>query len=422
MKFSTAVALVSAVAGVSAAPATRRFVRRDNSTSTAPYTYQNPAGFIFPTVIKIHDINTNLNTPDSETYTLRRGGAEKTTHLPGTMDPQQSSQPAPSLSLSRGTVANAPYTKRPPSPPYIHVPAVAPEGSIRIVPSYEGVDSENLTDADLSIITQNQVQIAHDNASTWRYEARRQAQPILDFLYLGPSYVAKDAGFLRDTGITMLIAARDSRMAEARLMSVDRNALALGITTEYVDVSGNQELIRAFPLVVKKINDHLLDVYRSQAVRTEGSARQAQSGEIAINQGSFRRGKVLMFCETGNDRSAAIAAAYIMSLFNMDLVRTLQFIGFQRFCVNFDEETKQWLRSYEDILRAKRMVARSAAAPPSLLTGVTLSTPVKRGIGETLEREDQRMESTQPTGLDMARYTDRPAFTPFMDGDAPMQL
>ena len=338
------------------------------------------------------------------------------------MEPPERSQTASPLPLSRGTVATAPYTKRPPSPPYIHVPTMTAEGSIRIVPSYEGVNSESLTHEDLCNITQNRVQIARETGASWKYEWRRLAQPILDFLYLGPSSVAKSPDFLKAAGITMLIAARDSRMAEARLMSVDRTAQALGIATEYVDVSGNQELIRAFPLVVRKINDHLLQVYRSQAVRARDGPQHAQSGEMAIDQGSFRQGKVLIFCETGNDRSAAIAAAYVMSVFNMDLVRTLQFISLQRFCVSFDEETKQWLRSYEDILKAKRMVAAHPAAPAPSDGGVTLSAPVKRGIGETVDREDHRMESAHPAGLDMARYADRPAFAPFADGDAPMQL
>jgi len=76
MKWATAVALVSAAAGATAAPATR-FVPRDNSTSAA--TYDHPSGFIFPRVIKNHDVNTNLNTLDYKTYTVRSGGTEKTT-------------------------------------------------------------------------------------------------------------------------------------------------------------------------------------------------------------------------------------------------------------------------------------------------------------------------------------------------------
>jgi len=365
--------------------------------------------------------------------------------------------------LARGTTANAPYVSRPPSPPYIHVPSINFDGGcLSLVPSYQDVDTTQLTEEDLEIITQNKIQIASDAAGSWKYESRRLAQPVLDFLYLGPSSVARDAGFLRAHGITMLIAARDSRMASARLMSVDRTAQALGIVCDYIDVAGHQELIRAFPTAVQKINDHLLHVYRSQAMPSSAAAAATASGDgssiespsqpgqgqMVIDNSQFRRGKVLVFCETGNDRSAAIVAAYIMSIFGMDLIKTLQFVGLQRFCVNFDEETKNWLKSYEDILTAKRMVwrgldrqaaagiatAHPAAEGAALSSGTALRPLVanaprpKRRIEETMETEDVRMEApaagtaTASFNLDMDRYTDRPAFIPFTDGDMPMGM
>ncbi len=338
--------------------------------------------------------------------------------------------------------ANAPYVNRPPDPPTIYVPLVIAETAISIVPSYADVDAASLTKEDLAIIIQNKAHIAHEKQASWKYEWRRLAQPVLDFLYLGPASVARDRDFLKEHGITMLLAARDSSMAEARLMSVDRTAQSLGLEYEYIDVSGHQELIRAFPAATKKINDHLLNVYRRQAVATAGdrdgaaaaaaaaaAPAQLEDGQMAIDNTNFRRGKVLVFCETGNDRSAAIVAAYIMSVFGMDLVRTVQFVTMQRFCAIFDEETKNWLKSYEEILSAKRMVTRDIKQQQQLAAqDSSLSPPprssAKRRIEETIEQADTRMEAASGNGsqLDMDRYTDRPAFAPFADGDTPMNM
>src|SRR4051794_26949193 len=98
------------------------------------------------------------------------------------MDPSLQSQ---SSVLSRNTVRAAPYTARPPSPPYIHVPSTLMEGDqVSIVPSFENVDTMQLTVEDLNIITQNKTQIANESGANWKYESRRLAQPVLDFLYL----------------------------------------------------------------------------------------------------------------------------------------------------------------------------------------------------------------------------------------------
>ena len=328
--------------------------------------------------------------------------------------PADFSQPVP---ISTGIAPAAPYVQRPPSPPYIHIPTIFSDGhnSMSIVPAFDNVETSSLTTDDLEVITQGRTQIAHDSAQTWKYESRRQAQAVLDFIYLGPSSVARDRAFLQREGITMLLAARDASMANIRLMSVERTAKELGLESAYIDVSGHQELIRAFPIAVSKINEHLLSVYRSQAIQSHHAKNRCAEGEMIIDSNNFRRGKVLVFCETGNDRSAAIVAAYIMTVFGMDMVKTLQFIGLQRFCTNFDEETKHWLKSYEDILEARRMVARgleqAEARGPSPAPS---RMPSKRGIDDTMDVDDDNQDNSA-FALDMDRYMDRPAFVPFVE-------
>jgi serine/threonine/tyrosine-interacting protein len=321
----------------------------------------------------------------------------------------------------------APYAARPPSPPSITIPAptlLKVNEPITCMPSYAAVDPLYLTAADVEIITQNKPQEAYDSVNTWKYEDRRTAQPILDCLYLGPSSIARDKKFLTDNGITMLLAARDSRMAQARLMGVDRVAKELGIQAEHIDVSGNQELIRLFPDAIRKINNHMLDIYRSQALGAQ-NGEQPEEGTIVIDRAQFRRGKVLVFCETGNDRSAGIVIAYLMAVFGMHMIPACQFIQFRRFCVSLDEEMKHLLQTYEGILNAQKTVHRhqflapvSSMAPATSDSGPstdrTIRAAVKRGIDETLDSDDE-MEGIEGFAADKDRYVDRPAFVPFVD-------
>ena len=136
-------------------------------------------------------------------------------------------------------------------------------------------------------------------------------------------------------------------------------------------------------------------------------------------------GKVLLFCESGNGRSAAVAAAYVMTMFDTDLTRALQFVSGQRFCANFDDETKFLLKSYEDILVARRSVNRSRresglSSPPPFAQP---SSSAKRRIADTMSDEDSG-DSADPSQLgsmlDGERYIDRDPFIPFFDKDTHM--
>ncbi|KAF9870317.1 hypothetical protein CkaCkLH20_12164 [Colletotrichum karsti] len=314
-------------------------------------------------------------------------------------------------------VRAAPYSHRPPSPPYIPIPMTLPRSneSASLKPSYDNVDSMRLTSEDLGIITRNVKQAITDRSTNWNYKARRKAQPILDFLYLGPLSVARDAEWLAKEGITMIIAARHSRVAQARLMSVDNVARQLGILVEYLDVSDNGELIRNFPEVVRKINDHLLQVYRSQALAM-------QQGQIVIDAANFKPGKVLIVCETGNDRSAFVVAAYVMTVYGKDMVSSVQFVSLQRFSVNFDEDGKRMLQAYEDILSAQKHVSYATRDVPRAgqLDGRTGGG--KRRIEATLDEDDrQEGDGYDAFVVDRARYEDRAKFVPFIDGGETLQ-
>lgn len=285
-------------------------------------------------------------------------------------------------------------------------------------PNFSVADLGGLSAEDIRIITNNNMtQVAEDQSAKWEYESRRKAQQILDYLYLGPSSVVRDHSWLQREGITMIMVVRDARMARARLLSVDKASRELGIAAEYVDLTGPHEYVNIFPAVIKKINVHVVSVYRSQLASAEG----LRHDQMALNPENIQRGKVLVVCETGNERSAVVVAAYIMAVFNQDMVAAMQFVGIQRFCVSFDEDNKRILQSWEDILQAQRSVGQAlrseSAAQPNPSQHASLNPQptqkAKRRIDETYGEEATDLDANFV--LDRDRYTDRGAFAPFVD-------
>lgn len=124
----------------------------------------------------------------------------------------------------------------------------------------------------------------------WTYEDRRQAQFITPFLALGPIRAAQDASYLREAGITMLLAIRQQRPVEARIMSAAANVVqGLGLDVQQIDVTNLQTLRSVLSKAVSLIADHL-----------------------ATAPARFKKlGRVLVACETGNERSAAVVSAFL---------------------------------------------------------------------------------------------------------------
>jgi len=247
----------------------------------------------------------------------------------------------------------------------------------------------------LAILTQSRP--PRFGVKDWKYEHRRAAQSILSYLYLGPSVAARDIAFLQNEGITMLLVIRDTMSAQARLLSGDKPAAALGIESAAVDVAGSHELIAAFPRATRTINDHLIKVYKSQV-------------ENGVQPESAVCGKVMLFCESGNERSAVVLAAYLMATYGLDLVAAIQYVQSQRFCVAFDDGLKNLLCSYQSLLDAQKIVMANSATPP-LITYPT-NTGNKR-------RRDEIQDEQDDTDMDRAddeeRFGHRSSFAPFHD-------
>ncbi|KAI2621220.1 phosphatases II [Hypoxylon sp. NC1633] len=320
------------------------------------------------------------------------------------------STPDVRMPYRHGVIPAAPYSNRAPSPPSIMIPTpnLQLNQHIKVVPAYDKVDPASLSADDLQIITQNKVQLARDTASSWTYESRRVAQPVLDFIYLGPSSMARDRKWLRENGITMLLAARDSQMANMRLMVTDKVAQELGLEAAYVDVSGYNELIRALPNAVRSINNHMLNVFRGQRISTAVTVEQ---GKMAIPDQQFKRGKVLVFCESGNDRSAGVVVAYLMSIFGMTMIEACQFVHFKRFCVSLTDELRLVLKSYEEILIAQRTVHRH-----ELDSGASMAKKQKRGLDDLMGDDEDETGTDERMEVDRDRFQGR-SFIPFVDAN-----
>lgn len=186
------------------------------------------------------------------------------------------------------------------------------------------------------------------NSGQWNYEMRRDAQLVLPFMALGPISALRDRDTLRERGFTLLLGIRNTHSAHARLVSGQKAADELGIQADTIDVLDGQELISSFPRAIRRINDHLAGM--DGAV----NANNAPNGNISASEPA--RKKVLIFCESGNDRSAAVAVAYIMVMMNKDAPTATRMVQDNRYCVSIDDSMRSILFSFEAILKAKRDV------------------------------------------------------------------
>ncbi|KAF1830115.1 FMI2 protein [Decorospora gaudefroyi] len=284
------------------------------------------------------------------------------------------------------------YSYRLPGPPRIVVP---PPTLTTNMPgltldggSGEELDMSFLKELDLEDIVQKNTLLE------WAYERRRQAQMILPWLYLGPMIAAKDKAFLVREGITMVVAVRAQPNSMMGAMQAAGNVC---IEAGSIEASNFYSLTPKFAETTRMINRHVARV-RQHSLEKMGEATL---------------GKVLVFCESGNEKSAAVVAAYLMeTLNNINHIKAMQICQAQRFCVNFDDTLKNILRAYWDIIAARRSIAASIAQAPQP-HGPASSTKHKRGIEHTRDDDDVDMGDGMETS-DALRFAGRDV-TPFQD-------
>lgn len=298
------------------------------------------------------------------------------------------------------------YSYRLPTPPRIIVPPPTltsdmPElsiGNASTSSSGHELDTSFLKGMSLENIVQNNTLLE------WTYERRRQAQMILPWLYLGPLTAAKDPTFLKKEAITMILAVRAQQVMNGTL-NIGRE---LNLEVNTIEAPSYYALVPQFSGASQLINQHVARVRHS----------------MIANGSEPGMGKVLVFCESGNERSAAVVAAYLMEMLeDFDYIKAMQVCQAQRFCVNFDDNIKTILRSHWDILSARRAVASSRSDSIHSTRPMAPHLQVqqhsfrggkpKRSIEETRDDSDVEMnEGIDPT--DELRFTGRDN-TPFRD-------
>jgi serine/threonine/tyrosine-interacting protein len=248
----------------------------------------------------------------------------------------------------------------------------------------------------LKSLTEEDYAYMHGKPSEWNYDDRRKAQQILPFLFLGPSSAARDKNFLRDQGITMVLAVRDVSSAQAMLLN-PKAPRELGLQYTSIDVSGPQQLIGEFNLAVTAINNHMTNAYKAQC-----------------------SAKVLVFCESGMERSSTVVAAYIMAMYSVGFLDALHTVQSRRFCVSFDDNYRLLLTTWDDILMAKREIVRQncilqTQQPTSfggnLEPAVVLERRSKRVLEET--EGDEADENIDVANQEWQQQ--REGYSPFVD-------
>ena len=186
----------------------------------------------------------------------------------------------------------------------------------------------------------------------WSYEMRRKAQQILPFLYLGPYSCIKDRSFLKENGITLLLGVRAKASASANLFSGEGIATSMGIEADSFETTNNQELITAFPSAIRRINQHLAAGFRDGSSFFQRTVTSPDGKQVVTN----KHNKILVYCESGNERSACVVSAYLMTMLNVSMEIAWWTVQHRRFSTHLGEQMRDILNAYEAILAAKRAV------------------------------------------------------------------
>lgn len=237
-------------------------------------------------------------------------------------------------------------------------------------------------------------------ASKWEFDKRRNAQAILPYLFLGPSTAMRDSAFLDDAGITFLLAVRSSYAVQSHpnYLNPATYSTAVNRQTATFDLDHPFDFITRIKPAIRLLVDHL------EANTT-----------TPITSIDDVRARVLVCCESGNDRSATFVVAFLMLVYGFDNSTAIQLVHSQRFSISLNDGMRRMLGDFNDLLAAERQVAQthSATKHDSLphQQPAPLTKSKKRGFA-SYDDEDEDMGNTNES---FGTEDDRLGVAPFTD-------
>jgi serine/threonine/tyrosine-interacting protein len=255
------------------------------------------------------------------------------------VDPTRS----PSPNSLAAHLATSEYSLRMPDMPRVDMPQVYRRGSTQ-GPLFVGPPIYNPDPSrNVDFLGDSAYAIEPLEVSKWDYDFRRQAQSILPFLYVAPMSTCRDASFLEGHGITMLVGIHPREGANIYTAGVNKVARERGIEHHVVTYEDSALLIQSFSNASFLISSHLSRLQE--------------------------RGRVTVYCHSGNEKAPTFIAAYLMETFqgplsaeiSMSAERAMSVVLTRRFCVHFDEESRRMLKAHEDIVRARAQVLGSSS-------------------------------------------------------------
>lgn len=231
------------------------------------------------------------------------------------------------------------------------------------------------------------------NKCAWKYNERHSAQSILPFLYLGPASVARDSAYIKDKNITMAIVVRSAQSARTQPKWLDpsRFQSCANIQTATFDIDGPYDLIRRIKPMLKTMTDHLQSLTTASQLNTVNDVG----------------GRILVFCENGNDRSPVLVAAYIMLVYGISWHESLNFIHAFRFSVSLNGGLNDMLRTWQGILQAESDTATFPSKNGTSTSTCNAPRKVKRSIEDAYDSDETMTEDIE--------VATRPGVEPFAD-------
>jgi len=235
------------------------------------------------------------------------------------------------------------------------------------------------------------------NKYLWKYESRHKAQAILPYLHLGPASIARDGVYIAQNDISMVIAVRSAQSARAhpKLLDPSRFPSCTNLQTATFDVDSPFHVIQGIQPMIKMMTDHL----------------EARTAIRPVSSLENVGGKILVICESGNDRSPVLVAAYLMLLYGIAWHESLNLIHAYRFSVSLSGNMNHMLKTLDGMFRAEADTATvfnsSQDQHQAKEEGGEGRRSSKRTIDDTCD-SDETMTDEQEVSV-------RPGIAPFAD-------